>query len=46
MKNIYERGLRFVMNDPSRSYEELLLLTKCDTMFFMEVEKDRNFINV
>ncbi len=34
MENIYERGLRFVMNDPSRSYEELLMLTKYDTMFY------------
>ncbi len=33
MEKIYERGLRYVMNDPSRSYEEFLMLTKCDTMF-------------
>ncbi len=31
MERIYER---FAMNDPSRSYEELLTLTKCDTIFY------------
>ncbi len=39
MEKIYERGLRFVMNDPSRSYEELLMLTKCDTMFLWRLKK-------
>ncbi len=38
MENICERGLRFVMNDPSRSYEELLMLTKCDTMFLSRLK--------
>ncbi len=28
MKNIYEKGLRFAMNDLSQCYEELLTLTK------------------
>ncbi len=39
MEKIYVRGLRFVMNDPSRSYEELLILTKCDTMFLWRLKK-------
>ncbi len=39
MEKIYERGLRFVMNDPSQSYEELLMLTKCDTMFLWRLKK-------
>ncbi len=39
IEKIYERGLRFVMNDPSRSYEELLMLTKCDTMFSWRLKK-------
>ncbi len=44
MEKIYERGLRFVMNDPSRSYEELLMLTKCDTMFLWRLKKIAFFI--
>ncbi len=39
MKKIYERGLRFVMNDRSQSYEELLMLTICDTMFLWRLKK-------
>ncbi len=39
MEKVYERGLRFVMNDPSQSYEELLMLTKCDTMFLWRLKK-------
>ncbi len=39
MEKIYERCLRFVMNDPSQSYEELLMLTKCDTMFLWRLKK-------
>ncbi len=27
------------MNDPSRSYEELLMLTKCDTLFLWRLKK-------
>ncbi len=44
MEKIYERSLRFVMNDPSRSYEELLMITKCDTMFLWRLKKNRTFM--
>ncbi len=39
MEKIYESGLRFVMNDLSQSYEEILMLTKCDTMFLWRLKK-------
>ncbi len=38
MGKIYERDLRFVMNGPSRHYEELLMLIKCDTMFLWRLK--------
>ncbi len=44
MEKICERGLRFVMNDPSRSYEELSMLTKCDTMFLWRLKKVATFM--
>ncbi len=34
MKKIYEKVLRFVMNDPSQCYEELLILTTYDIMHY------------
>ncbi len=46
MEKIYERGLRFVMNDLSRSYEELLMLIKCDTMFLWRLKKIAIFMYV
>ncbi len=44
MEKICERGLRCVMNALTRSYEELLMLTKCDTMFLWRLKKIAIFI--
>ncbi len=39
MENLHERGLRFVMNDFTRSYQELLNITNCDTMILWRLKK-------
>ena len=39
MEKIHERGLKFVLNDASKTYEELLIMTNCDTMTLWRLKK-------
>ena len=38
-ENLHEHGLRFVMNDYDRSYQELSTIANCDTMLLWRLKK-------